>query len=119
MNHLFEKYFNQRDPNKGKAELVYDITENRISPHELEELINLMSKKGLLTEEAIDECEKNGWNERYLRKTYSRFLTGIFSASYLRYLAAVSSYVHKKRIKKNILLAIGFAIVAFFIAKLF
>lgn len=106
MNNLFKKYFGQGDANKGRAEMVYDIKENKIPSHELEELIKLMSEKGLLNEEAIDECEIIYWNENYLQSIYSRFLTGIFSASYLRYLATVSALVHKKRNRKKLLFAI-------------
>lgn len=113
MSEAFERYFDGKEINYGKACMMRDIEQHRLAGGELAALIDDLESKGMLLDKPFTPEPKEAWNGAYLSRLSKGHLADYFSRDYLEHCGEVAECIYSRTQRKKILrvIAIGGAIV--------
>jgi len=97
MSSVYETYFGAGDVSYGKAKMMRDIKERRLSGQELAELIDALEARGMLTGKPFTPKSRESWDEKYLSTLSNGHISDYFSRDYLEYFAEVAEEIANKR----------------------
>lgn len=118
MSEVYQKYFGSGDVYSGKARMMRDIKEHKLTGADLSSLIDDLESNSMLTGKPFTPKPKEAWDEDYLNWLSNGHISDYFSRSYLEHYGEVASHLTRKKNRLNLLIVFGAAVAAAFIILL-